>query len=59
MAPNGATGNAEPGFWLYARQLQVNVSVSVSVREGTTFSVQWGPPPWLRRESFEVAGDEM
>jgi len=29
--------------------------LSVSVRKCTTLSVQWGPPVWLRRESFEGA----
>ena len=32
--------------------------VSVSVRPGTTFSVQWGPPEWLQRESFEGGWNE-
>jgi hypothetical protein len=29
--------------------------LSVSVRKGATFSVQLGPPQWLRVESFEEA----
>jgi hypothetical protein len=29
--------------------------MSVSVRKGATFSVQLGPPQWLRVESFEEA----
>ena len=32
--------------------------MSVSVRPGTTFSVQWGPPEWLQRESFEGGWNE-
>jgi hypothetical protein len=35
----------------HAREL----GVSVSVRKGATFSVQLGPPQWLRVESFEEA----
>jgi hypothetical protein len=38
-------------FWETAMENLGRVSVSVS--EGTTFSVQWGPPQRLRRDPFD------
>ena len=54
---NGVCVMVVLGGWIATPTAALNADrsagLSVSVRKGTTFSVQWGPPQWLRRDPFD------
>ena len=56
-ARNRLCRRSRPALWSERLKLEFYkfAGMSVSVRKGTTFSGQWGPPERLRRDPFDHA----